>query len=79
MESDERLQNHVLQAIRAEAGISQEEMAERLETTQVSISRYELGTRQIPGHRALMVKAEFSAEMKRLGLTVEDLIRGEAE
>lgn len=65
-----------LQTLRTAVDLKQEEMAERLKLSQPHYSNLENGVRKTTGDVALTVIEEFRTECTKLGLTVEDFVRG---
>ena len=55
---------------------TQREFAEEIDTHPTYVSQVETGTQQLGSEVALRIADRFPREMARLGLTVEDLLRG---
>lgn len=67
---------HPLRALRDASGLSQQAFADRVSVTQALVSAVERRRARLGRDTALRVKDAFGPEMNRLGLTVEDLLRG---
>ncbi len=67
---------HPLSELRASLGLTQQQLATELETSQSYISQVESGGSRIGRDFALAVKDRWPLEMARLGITVETLLRG---
>ena len=58
-----------LKQIRGRLGFTQSELAERLHTTRITITRYECGTRRIPGVvKAFLSQLDSSSQIPMLGV-----------
>lgn len=70
---------HPLRELRKTVGMNQGAFAEALSTHPTYISQIETGIQPMGSTVALRVAEVFRTEMNRLGITVEDLLRGSRE
>ena len=75
----QRHPNHVVQSLRAFLALSQAAFGAEVDLPQSYVSYVERGHRRLTSDAALRIKDRFADEMGRLGLTVEDLLRGYRE
>jgi len=70
--------NQAVRSLRKSLGakFTQKQFAERVGTHPTYVSQVETGSQTLGSEIALRIADSFPAEMARLGLTVEDLLRG---
>lgn len=68
--------NQPVRKLRTFLGMTQAEFAERISTHKVYVSQIETGHQPLGHAVALRIASAFPVEMTRLGITVEDLLRG---
>lgn len=67
---------HPVRRLRTFLGLTQRELAERIDSHMTYISQVETGSQPLGHTVALRIASAFPHEMAKLGLTVEDLLRG---
>jgi len=67
---------HPVRRLRVFLGLTQRELADRIESHMTYISQVETGSQPLGHEIALRLADHFRAELGKLGLTVEDLLRG---
>ena len=68
-----------LQELRTALGLTQKELADAIDVHQSQVSEHERTGRGIGRDGLISLADRYRAEMNRLGLTVEDLLRGSRE
>jgi len=68
---------HPLRELREAVGLSRDQMADRVGRTRPFIAMVEEGDTNLGRETVLSIFDEFRAELNRLGITAEDLLRGQ--